>query len=74
MEFRLQAASPEGVNAALRTSRKLRRSASISLILFYNATPDPPNLCVMRQDVHAAIAPAKKRAQNPANNADNNRT
>src|SRR6478672_4971507 len=57
-----------------RVERYTDASFSVALVWFNHATPDPPNLCVMGKHVHAPIAPPEKRAQNPANNADNDRT
>ena len=44
------------------------------LILFNNTAPDAPYLSVVSQHMHVPIAPPEKRAQNPANDSDDDCT
>jgi hypothetical protein len=48
-------------------------SFSASFVRVNHASPDAPNLRVMREHVDTPVAPAKERAQYPADDADNNR-
>ena len=45
----------------------------LALVVFNNSASDAPYLRMMGQHMHTPIAPAKKCAQNPANDADDNR-
>jgi hypothetical protein len=45
----------------------------VALVVFKNPALDAAHLGVMRQHMHVAIAAAEKRAQNPADDADNYR-
>jgi hypothetical protein len=48
--------------------------SSAVLCAVYYTTFDPTNVIMMRQDMHFPVASSKKRAQKPADNADQNST